>query len=70
MTETPSGEATIDVIEWLSRATLDIIGLAGFSYEFDAISQGETNELVRAFKELVMPDKSVRGQFCQKRITK
>ncbi|KDQ11802.1 hypothetical protein BOTBODRAFT_176997 [Botryobasidium botryosum FD-172 SS1] len=38
-----------DVFSWLSRATLDIIGLAGFDYQFSALSEnGEANELANA----------------------
>ncbi|KAG5648394.1 hypothetical protein DXG03_004968 [Asterophora parasitica] len=47
----------IDVLSWLARATLDVIGEAGFGYDFDALSshasahpQNEThNELAAAF---------------------
>ncbi|KIO26748.1 hypothetical protein M407DRAFT_74044 [Tulasnella calospora MUT 4182] len=45
----------IDVFVWLARATLDIIGLAGFDYAFDTLNQGETDELVRAFMDLFAP---------------
>ena len=41
---------TIDVVHWLSRATLDIIGLAGFNYDFSTLRQGqEGSELSAAF---------------------
>ncbi|TBU24977.1 cytochrome P450 [Dichomitus squalens] len=37
----------------LSKMTLDVIGLAGFNYEFDALQRnGKPNELNLAFKEL------------------
>jgi hypothetical protein len=46
-------------MEWLSKATLDIIGLAGFNYRFDAIATGEDastpNELYIAFDTLFRP---------------
>ncbi|KAG9003825.1 hypothetical protein FRB93_010841 [Tulasnella sp. JGI-2019a] len=45
----------VDVLEGLSRATLDIIGFAGFSYNFNALVEGETNELARAFHDLLTP---------------
>ncbi|KIO26749.1 hypothetical protein M407DRAFT_23945 [Tulasnella calospora MUT 4182] len=48
----------IDVFVWLARATLDIIGLAGFDYAFETLSQGETDELVRAFMDLFAPMQS------------
>jgi hypothetical protein len=42
---------TLDVLSWLTRATLDVIGLAGFGYSFDALEPkaGESNELADAF---------------------
>ncbi|RDX45658.1 cytochrome P450 [Lentinus brumalis] len=44
------GAARTNVIEGLSKMTLDVIGLAGFSYEFDALNpEKPTNELNRAF---------------------
>ncbi|ESK92976.1 cytochrome p450 [Moniliophthora roreri MCA 2997] len=44
-------EAIVDVCHWVSRATFDVIGLAGFDYNFNAI-QDETNELFVAYKEM------------------
>ncbi|KAN0091195.1 cytochrome P450 [Tylopilus felleus] len=41
----------IDVFRWISRATFDVIGLAGFDYHFDAI-HNETDELFCAYKDL------------------
>uniref|UniRef100_A0A8H7XTF7 Cytochrome P450 n=1 Tax=Psilocybe cubensis TaxID=181762 RepID=A0A8H7XTF7_PSICU len=38
----------IDVLVWLGRATLDVIGLAGFGYAFNALTD-DSNELARAF---------------------
>jgi len=43
--------AKIDVCHWVSRATFDVIGSAGFDYQFNAI-QNETNELFNAYKEM------------------
>lgn len=41
------------MLSWLSRATLDIIGLAGFNYSFDALKLGEeSNELGYAFAQI------------------
>ncbi|TFK54257.1 cytochrome-450 hydroxylase [Heliocybe sulcata] len=42
---------TLDVCSWVSRATFDVIGSAGFDYEFNAI-QNESNELFLAYKEM------------------
>ncbi|CAL1709423.1 unnamed protein product [Somion occarium] len=55
-----TGEAKrIDVLSWLSRATLDIIGLAGFSYEFNNL-EGSRNELNEAFKIIFNTDQQIR----------
>ncbi|EIW74059.1 cytochrome P450 [Coniophora puteana RWD-64-598 SS2] len=44
----------IDVTVWLSRMTLDAIGLAGFNYSFDALNVNERpNELSEAFNHMV-----------------
>jgi hypothetical protein len=43
----------LDVVDWLSRCTLDIIGLAGFGYAFDALAgSGAPNELLSAFSTI------------------
>ncbi|KAG6820052.1 hypothetical protein H0H93_006067 [Arthromyces matolae] len=48
--ERQGSEAHVDGLSWLSRATLDIIGLAGFKYKFDALTESpEKNELNAAF---------------------
>ncbi|KAI0917626.1 hypothetical protein AcW1_007212 [Taiwanofungus camphoratus] len=46
-----TGGTRIDVCHWVSRATFDVIGSAGFDYQFNAI-QNETNELFNAYKEM------------------
>ncbi|KAG5639168.1 hypothetical protein H0H81_006072 [Sphagnurus paluster] len=44
------GHSRVEVLSWLSRTTLDIIGLAGFNYRFDALNENhEHNELSAAF---------------------
>ncbi|RPD56633.1 cytochrome-450 hydroxylase [Lentinus tigrinus ALCF2SS1-7] len=45
------GGARLDVCHWVSRATFDVIGLAGFDYQFNAIHD-ESNELFMAYKEM------------------
>ncbi|KZP05124.1 hypothetical protein FIBSPDRAFT_940643 [Athelia psychrophila] len=42
----PAGEKPpfVDVLAWLSRATLDVIGLAGFRYEFNALAPRAEDE--------------------------
>ncbi|KAK4905825.1 hypothetical protein LTR49_024916 [Elasticomyces elasticus] len=54
--EEPAG---IDITEWLSRATLDIIGLGGMGYDFDALHNPE-NQLNRTYRGLFNPTKTVR----------
>jgi len=41
----------VDVLNWLGRATLDVIGLAGFGYAFDALVDDQ-NVLAAAFAEV------------------
>ncbi|KEP48914.1 cytochrome P450 family protein [Rhizoctonia solani 123E] len=43
------GRIVIDVLPWLSRATLDIIGVAGFDYHFNALDGNDEDELSKAF---------------------
>lgn len=45
----------VEVTAWLSRITLDIIGLAGFGYDFKALSSenGSGSPLYKAFKALL-----------------
>ncbi|KAF4577163.1 hypothetical protein EYR36_005150 [Pleurotus pulmonarius] len=47
------GTGRVDVLSWLSRMTLDVIGLAGFNYTFDALNENATpNELNQAFSTI------------------
>ncbi|KAI6114275.1 cytochrome P450 [Pisolithus sp. B1] len=39
---------SVDVLPWLSKATLDAIGLAGFGYQFNALA-GKNDELADAY---------------------
>lgn len=41
----------IDVYQWLGKATLDVIGLAGFGYDFDSLHDPD-NELARAYGDM------------------
>ncbi|KAJ3491215.1 hypothetical protein NLJ89_g11360 [Agrocybe chaxingu] len=57
----------VDALSWLSRTTLDVIGLAasymsssGFNYKFDALSDGpEKNELSNAFASVFKANNEV-----------
>ncbi|PVG01525.1 cytochrome P450 [Serendipita vermifera] len=54
--EPASSSAQIDALQWASRAAIDIIGLAGFNYDFNTIQLGETgNELAAAIRRLNSP---------------
>ncbi|KAJ7649171.1 cytochrome P450 [Mycena rosella] len=47
------GVARVEILSWLSKATLDIIGLAGFNYRINALgteSHEEPDELAEAFE--------------------
>ncbi|KAG9098412.1 hypothetical protein FS749_003864 [Ceratobasidium sp. UAMH 11750] len=48
----PEGTTVIDVLPWLSRATLDIIGAAGFDYHFNSLDGEDEDELAKAFSKI------------------
>lgn len=48
-----TGEDVVKTSGWASRAMLDIIGLAGFDYDFNTIANSE-NELARRYESIVM----------------
>ncbi|KAI0668208.1 cytochrome P450 [Trametes maxima] len=61
MTQTGAGGAPsrVDVLKGLSKMTLDVIGLAGFNYQFNSLNQtGTQNELNDAFQEIFNPPAS------------
>ncbi|KAK7051784.1 cytochrome P450 [Favolaschia claudopus] len=39
----------VDILAWLNKATLDIIGLAGFNYDFNSLASENQSELAEAF---------------------
>ncbi|CAB4478310.1 cytochrome P450 [Rhizophagus irregularis] len=47
------GESNIILTPYISQATLDIIGLVGFNYEFNSLKS--PNELADAYKTLISP---------------
>ncbi|KAJ7659181.1 cytochrome P450 [Mycena polygramma] len=52
--EKQNGSARINVSTWLRRVTLDIIGKAGFDYEFDSLQpSGKPNELNEVLSQLL-----------------
>ncbi|KAG8723463.1 hypothetical protein FRC09_003220 [Ceratobasidium sp. 395] len=42
----------VDVLAWLNRATLDVIGSAGFGYEFNSLQNEDEDEFAKAFKAM------------------
>lgn len=61
--EDKKGDYTVmNVYPWLSRVTLDIIGLAGFDYEFHAMDS-EDNELANVFQNMLKPRKISLGMI-------
>ncbi|KAF7313719.1 hypothetical protein HMN09_00528900 [Mycena chlorophos] len=59
------GTATIDAFDWLRRMTLDVIGEAGFGYEFHALSandtRAESEKLEDLFTEVLHSPKAPRN---------
>lgn len=51
LTKACQASPTVEVYSWMGRAMLDVIGQAGFGYDFGAVN-GETNELGEAFREM------------------
>ncbi|KAH7337785.1 cytochrome P450 [Rhizoctonia solani] len=51
-------EGTINVLSWLSRATLDIIGAAGFDHHFNSLEGIDEDELSAAFKKIFQSSQS------------
>lgn len=49
--EVDGDRATLDVFNWIGRATFDVIGLAGFEYHFNAL-ESEKDELFMAFRDM------------------
>lgn len=51
------GSTQVDVLSWLSKATLDALGKAGFDYEFNSLSETEErNELAEALDNIMRVD--------------
>ena len=52
--QTPGGYSIVNFGDWLSRCTLDIIGLAGMGFDFNAIAD-PNNELIKTYKNIFNP---------------
>ncbi|KAF7298435.1 hypothetical protein MKEN_01368600 [Mycena kentingensis (nom. inval.)] len=46
------GVARVNALSWLGKATLDIIGLAGFNYQFNSLASEGESELGAAFDSI------------------
>ncbi|KAJ7480948.1 cytochrome P450 [Mycena latifolia] len=56
------GAGRIEVLSWLRRMTLDVIGQAGFNYQFDALNtNGKPNELNQAITDLLHSPEATRN---------
>ncbi|GET00322.1 cytochrome P450 [Rhizophagus clarus] len=55
------GESEINLTPHISKATLDVIGLIGFNYEFNSLTS--SNELADAYEALMNPPNSVLRIF-------
>lgn len=54
------GARKIDVMRYLAQATLDVIGLAGFNYDFRSMSLTEgPNELAEAYRDMFQATQSI-----------
>lgn len=53
-----SGGRKIDVMKFLGQCTIDVIGVAGFNYDFKALSQPK-NELADAFTKMFSAGQSI-----------
>ncbi|KAF9778030.1 cytochrome P450 [Thelephora terrestris] len=51
ITKNSGDKAVLDVCMWASRITFDVIGAAGFDYDFNSI-KNDTNELFCAYREM------------------
>lgn len=43
--------SVLDIAHWVSRATFDVIGLAGFDYRFESL-QDESEEVYLAYRQM------------------
>ncbi|KAA1474639.1 cytochrome P450 [Dentipellis sp. KUC8613] len=60
--EIGAADPVINIAPWLSRLTLDIMGIAGFNFDFGALDDAE-NEVNEAYRDLVMEGTLYRTKF-------
>ena len=51
--EVQYGEKDVDILEWMERAALELIGQAGLGYSFDPLVEDMKNEFGDALKRLM-----------------
>lgn len=51
---TSSQPVEVDCVQWISRCTLDIIGLAGFGYDFAALDGSRASQMSAAVDAIVL----------------
>jgi len=56
----PSTESVIEIREWASRATLDIIGVAGMGKDFDSLTN-PSNELNETYRKIFGSDRTAQA---------
>ncbi|KZV95955.1 cytochrome P450 [Exidia glandulosa HHB12029] len=57
------GSVKLNVLSWLSKATLDAIGKAGLDYEFELLNDaGKMDELAEAFEQIFRTDRTAAEQ--------
>jgi hypothetical protein len=55
-----AGTRKIDIMRYLAQATLDVIGLAGFNYDFRSLSISEgPNELAEAYRNMFQATQTI-----------
>ncbi|ETW83997.1 cytochrome P450 monooxygenase 86 [Heterobasidion irregulare TC 32-1] len=65
--ENEKGRAEVDMMDWMSRAALEIIGQGGLGYSFDSMNVNAKNVYANATKHLLptiaSPKMMITGQF-------
>lgn len=50
-TKVAAGPQELDIMDWMSRVALELIGQGGLGYSFDALDEGVKNEYAEAARE-------------------
>ncbi|TFL06721.1 cytochrome P450 [Pterulicium gracile] len=57
--EQAGGSTTLNVLSGIGRAALDVIGVAGFDYEINALDEEKPSELSKVFNDIFIFDNSI-----------